>query len=214
MGRQAFRRRKADGTIDDGTSAPSVDIGHRVFDKGGATHGSTHYLTCGNGGYYNLMTSMQWNGTTSYGWRLTPFYSFFGGDVSMASIQVATGVSGCKFEVGIYESDSNGMPTNRIIELSFDCESAGTKDINVSPNVTLDADKIYWMLFARSGGSNSFRMWGTKHHAIMPPAEQRVSYMNIGWYVIGDSTPPSSITHNTISWTAEGNLPLVSLKIV
>ncbi len=214
MGRQAFRRRKADGTIDDGTSAPSVDIGHRVFDKGSSTSNGAHYLSCGNGGFNSLSTGMAWNNTTSYGWRLTPFYSFFGGDVSMASIQVATGVEGCKFEVGIYESDSNGMPTNRIIELSFDCSSSGTKDINVSPNVTLTADKVYWALFARSGGSNSFRMWGQRHHAIMPPAEQRVNYMNIGWYVIGDSTPPSSITHNTISWTSETYLPLITLKIV
>ena len=53
-----------------------------------------------------------------------------------------------------------------------------------------------------------------KNQGVMPPAEQRVNYMNIGWYVIGDSTPPSTITHSTISWTAEANLPLITLKIV
>jgi len=214
MGRQAFRQDKGDGTMEAAGAAASVTIGHRHYDKGSGTHGSTHYLSCGNTGYYNLMTSMSWNNTTSYGWRLVPFYSFFGGDVSMASIQVATGVSGCTFKVGIYDSDSNGMPTDRLIDLSFDCASSGTKDINVSPNVTLTADKIYWCLFARNGGSNSFKMWGTKNQGVLPPAEQRVNYMNIGWYVVGDSSPPSSITHNTISWTADGNLPLISLKIV
>jgi len=215
MGRQPFRQMKSDGTMEDAGGSASVTIGHRHYDKMTSTANGTNpvYLSAGNGGYYNLMTSMSWNNTTSYGWRLFPFYSFYGGDVSLASIQVATGVADCTFEVGIYESNSDGMPTDRILQLSFDASSAGTVDITVSPEVTLDADKVYWMLCARNGGSNSFRMWGTKNQGVMPPAEQRVNYFNVGWYVIGDTSAPSSITHSTISWTAEANLPLVTLKM-
>ena len=160
MGRQPFRRRKADNTIDDGTgggggaSAEIIKMGKMELDN--ANYGWNFYWPYITTQGYNQPNSgtavLLSNQVVSY-----PFIARQSGDLTRMSIRITSG-SGTAgaVRIAVYDSDSDGMPDTLLgIATPPNINSTGVKSVtsfttndgSTSATITLTENEKYWVMY-------------------------------------------------------------------
>ena len=80
-------------------------------------------------------------------------------------VQVHTASASRRATVGIYE-DNNGVPGNKLYDLTGSITSTGVRNFTAPPGSTLErsmlsVDKIYWVVIGVGSGIGAFRLEGT-----------------------------------------------------
>lgn len=193
MARQPFRRTKSDGTIDDGTGGGSTPSVHPQFtDKIGSN--AKYYQM----GYEHIIDDTQ--RTLNIPTNNTYFYPFradYTGTCTKLAIYTIGGTAPDPSEVivAIYESDSEGKPSSRVGDHTFDTGGASS---GTTLNQTLDnsfsttSGEIYWIAFTATGGTVGLYGWDKK------PMRIGSSFMPIFYWkylrlLSGGAVPASSI---------------------
>jgi len=162
MGRQAFRRTKSDGTIDDGTGGGGDGINAVITTELPPSNSSFKYVPLvpgmGTGGGTNMTVS----GNYVY-W--IPIFSGSGGDLDKFAIRTGfqNGSSGNGLMYAIWDSSSSGWPNSRVSSI-ITLSAPGQYAVNESTitntsggTLTIDANTWYWFGVIRQGAT------GTQH---------------------------------------------------
>jgi hypothetical protein len=161
MGRQAFRRRKSDGTVDDGTGGGGTPSAHPMFtDKVGT--GVKYYPI----GFEHVSSDTQRThniiSTQTY---VYPFRADYTGTVTGLSIYTAGGTAPnpSSIIVAIYDSDDDGAPNDRIGHNTFSTSGLGASsyvnDTSIDDDFATTAGQIYWIAFTSTGGTVGLYGW-------------------------------------------------------
>lgn len=157
MGRQAFRRRKSDGTLDDGTGGGGVP-GFKTIDIA-ASHDNTFHKTYAAFGVdgQSLSYTMNFFVFPNNSFYAYPFLMPKDGTLASIIIQVGTaGDSGDEMAVAIYPSDANGNPdgeTAIVRKTDIDVSSTGYKTIQSISSPTVTGGDIYWFALTPKFGT-------------------------------------------------------------
>jgi len=195
MGRQPFRRRKADNSIDDGTggggtSDDFVKMGKMHMDN--SNYGwnlywpyiSTHGYAQPNLGTATLVS----NQAIAY-----PFLARQTGDLSRLSIRImsGSGTAGA-LRIAIYDSDSDGMPDSLLgIATPANINSTGVKSVtafttndgSTSATISVTENEKYWVMYgAISTVTDMPQMAGSLNQTYHVPTYSPEFYLNGGGY--------------------------------
>lgn len=160
MGRQAFRRRKSDGTVDDGTGGGGGTSDHLI--KMGKMHldrtdyGANlfwPYISTHSYAQPNVSTVLlRANEIFSY-----PFLARQTDTISSLTIRITTASNEAgALRIAIYDSDDDGMPNSLLgIATPANINSTGTKavtsfttnDGSTSATISLTENEKYWVMY-------------------------------------------------------------------
>ena len=157
MGRQAFRRRKADGTIDDGTGGGGTP-GFATIDIA-ETHDNSFHKSFGAFGVdgQSLSYTMNYFVYPNNSFYAYPFLMPRDGTLESVTIQVGTaGDAGDEVALAIYPSDAEGNPegeTAIVRKTDIDVSSTGYKTIDSTSSPTVTGGGIYWFCLTPKFGT-------------------------------------------------------------
>lgn len=161
MGRQAFRQRKADGTIDDGSGGGGTPSVHPMFtDKVGTS--AKYYTMGGEHIISNTQRTLNFISTNTY---FYPFRADYTGTVTGLSIYTigSNAPDPSSLIVAIYDSDADGAPKDRIGHNTFDTSgaSSGTyiNDTAIDDDFATTSGEIYWVGITSTGGTVPIYGW-------------------------------------------------------
>ena len=205
MGRQAFRRRKSDGTVDDGTGGGGTPSAHPMFtDKVGSQNVKYYPI-----GFEHVSSATQRThniiSTQTY---VHPFRADYTGTVTGLSIYTAGGTAPTPSSiiVGIYDSDDDGAPNDRIGHNTFDTSGLGSSsylnDTSIDDDFATTAGQIYWVAFTSTGGTVGLYGWDRSPIRIASN-QMPIFYWKYLRLLSGGSLPPTSF--NNPSWY-QGNI--------
>ena len=120
-------------------------------------------LLAGNGFHYVARSFA--TGFNNLGYRPCPnCYNNRGYILHAVGVQVHTSSASRRATVGIYE-DNNGVPGNKLYDLTGSITSTGVRNFTAPPGSTLErstrVDKTYWVVIGVGSGSGAFRLDGT-----------------------------------------------------
>ena len=154
MGRQAFRQRKSDGTIDDGSG-------------GGASFMDGAELMDFTNGFYAQCLFPYGNNVLTFSTPFTtyvqyyPFVSPVSATVSKIGTRVSSGYGGTSYPmyIGIY-TDVDGSPTSLIgkVDLTINGNSM-FESTSISSTITLVKGTQYWVAWLGTGAKTG-SFWG------------------------------------------------------
>ncbi len=174
MGRQAFRQRKTDGTIDDGTgggggaSEDLIKMGKMHLDR--TDYGVNlfwPYISTHSYAQPHVSTVLlRANEITSY-----PFLARQTDTINSLTIRITTASNTAgALRIAIYDSDSDGLPDSLLgIATPANINSTGTKavtsfttnDGSTSATISLTENEKYWVMYAAIHGVSDLPYLGS-----------------------------------------------------
>jgi hypothetical protein len=159
MGRQAFRRRKSDGTVDDGTggggaSTHLIKMGKMHLDRTdyGVNLFWPYISTHSYAQPYVATVLLKANEIFSY-----PFLARQTDTISSLTIKITTATSEAgALRIAIYDSDDDGMPDSLLgIATPASINTTGTKSVtsfttndgSTSATISLTENEKYWVMY-------------------------------------------------------------------
>lgn len=169
MGRQAFRRRKADGTIDDGTGGGGATKNDHY---GASTNGISNWGTV----KYRVPSRMMgirtqtYNACTAMNYvSMIPMWSYQGGTIDYISMRASTANSNATMKIGLYDSKAAvggaPYPDNLVAQTSITFSStspilAQLKNAAGNANQTYEMDEKTWYFIGLVwSDSNTTNLW-------------------------------------------------------
>tara|TARA_Y100000766_G_C18807396_1_gene556196 strand:- start:324 stop:1058 length:735 start_codon:yes stop_codon:yes gene_type:complete len=210
MGRQAFRRRKADGTIDDGTGGggTSATFSPIVFkNSGNSTATNSTFMppqpTAGS-------NSFQANYVFYHARKIhmIPFYSGSGGTLNRIVLRATSDLptqGTDEWSICLYEADANGWPKTKLSSTyqwvptsAWGNTMASIYATDGSSQITLTENTWYWLgyLNASTSSGGGVQMGAVSRTDIMPlQFAGTINFNNILYWNAGSQTSfPSDFT--------------------
>ena len=197
MGRQPFRQRKADNTIDDGTGGGGGGTSDHLIKMGDMDLDISYY---GWNLYWPYITTQGYNqpnlGTAvlianyavSY-----PFLARQSGDLTRLTVRIRSGSDTAgAVRVAIYDSDANGYPDTLLgIATPPNINSAGVKSVtsfttndgSTSATITVTENEKYWEMYGAISTVTDLPTLGCSlNQSYHAPTYQPEFYLNGGGY--------------------------------
>ncbi len=167
-----------------------------------ALHASRLYGNSNNTGTRSV-------GTSTY---FAQFLAYKTGNVSAIASYVSTATAGVSFDVGIYDTDSDGLPDNLLGKVTLSAASTGVvSSTSISSTISLTAGETYWYgtvrtaggngAFLRASGNNgaeAYSVFGTSSSSFGASVHQVLYDINT------TSALPSSVTASDLYVSSDG----------
>lgn len=220
MGRQAFRRSKSDGTLDDGTGGGDGNMYPSGFGQGHSSFGwyETNPHIIGSSSNRSLSTVLS-SGSSWY----MPMYSYRGGTVESLGLAIETATSSTgALTLAIYDSHPVGgslragypkAMLGKITFASMDTSSGTLLQSSTWYNHSgssiggpeLAADTWYWACFYWTGTNRNIRSYRTSYGGVTMIHVPLVATWGNGWQILQHSgQAPASSHSNTMNWGFSG----------
>ncbi len=167
-----------------------------------ALHASRLYGNSNNTGTRSV-------GTSTY---FAQFLAYKTGNVSAIASYVQTATAGVSFDVGIYDTDSDGLPDNLLGKVTLSAASTGVvSSTSISSTISLTAGETYWYGTVRTAGGNgaflratgnngseAYSVFGTSSSSLTSSVHQVLYDLN------STSALPSSVTTSDLYVSSNG----------
>ena len=222
MGRQPFRRRKADNSIDDGTGGGGTN-NYGIIPNGdpiGATSEFKYIGLTDKPPYGNSRFDHTWLKDTLCKDQIQSFIPFIapktGTIAGLSIILTSPASSGSQaFSVGIYSDDEDGMPETRIAYTTFDVQGGSARSIrntSFTGTPTITKGTQYWLSF-NIVNDDAFTITGTAiyYNPIIGPMDSLPSthyadncFQFISYNTTNTTTPVASVARTDLEpWSVD-----------
>jgi hypothetical protein len=111
--------------------------------------------------------------------------------INEMAIEVTTLIAGSLALLGIYDSNVNGLPNNRLVGsgAALDCGSLGVKSSLIA-DTTMNAGQLYWLAILTSSTQSVRAIGGAACHPVeMPASGASISTLKRGTAVFANGLP-------------------------